>query len=391
MARVRKRGKTYSYEIKRAGKVVAHDSGFKTKREADKVAKEIEVQLDSKLDYRLQPEMSLVELFQSWLDVEIFSQNIQSQTKKKYEKRKRKIEEFFGDMKASDIVRSKYQSFINWYGESYEINELGRMNANISKAVEFAKADRLMIDDRFLLNIKLNSQKLPKEDELKFLKSKSDYDKVLDYLLMFLDYRKTVVDFIIFILFKVGFRPAECIALTWKNVDFENQEIFTNSRWNSVHHKIVPPKNDHYYKRINRPNPSVRYVPFDKEVKEVLQKLKKQQVMICKVLGIKNDNDYVFFQAGSKWELPDESTVNKRVKKIIKELSITPVITAYGARHTYGSVKVQEGVPLEVLAKWFGHKDTAMLRSIYIHLLDETKNEWFEKEKNIGGQTGGQT
>ncbi|WMB27861.1 Arm DNA-binding domain-containing protein [Streptococcus didelphis] len=94
MARVRKRGKTYSYEIKRAGKVVAHDSGFKTKREADKVAKEIEVQLDSKLDYRLQPEMSLVELFQSWLDVEIFSQNIQSQTKKKYEKRKRKIEEF---------------------------------------------------------------------------------------------------------------------------------------------------------------------------------------------------------------------------------------------------------------------------------------------------------
>lgn len=40
-------------------------------------------------------------------------------------------------------------------------------------------------------------------------------------------------------------------------------------------------------------------------------------------------------------------------------------ITAYGARHTYGSVKVQEGVPLEVLAKWFGHKDTSMLRSIY--------------------------
>lgn len=62
-------------------------------------------------------------------------------------------------------------------------------------------------------------------------------------------------------------------------------------------------------------------------------------------------------------------------------------ITAYGARHTYGSVKVQEGVPLEVLAKWFGHKDTSMLRSIYIHLLDETKNEWFEREKLSGGQT----
>ncbi|EGJ26917.1 conserved domain protein [Streptococcus porcinus str. Jelinkova 176] len=33
----------------------------------------------------------------------------------------------------------------------------------------------------------------------------------------------------------------------------------------------------------------------------------------------------------------------------------------------------------------------SILRSIYIHLLDETKNEWFEREKLSGGQTGGQT
>lgn len=87
--------------------------------------------------------------------------------------------------------------------------------------------------------------------------------------------------------------------------------------------------------------------------------------MTCRLLGVNNPEGYVFFQAGAKWELSDESTVNKRVKKIIKELGIKAVITAYGARHTYESVKVQEGVPLEVLARWFGHKDTSMLRSIY--------------------------
>lgn len=52
--------------------------------------------------------------------------------------------------------------FINWYGMTYEINEVGRMNANIKKAVEFAKADKILIDDRFLLNIKLNSKKIQK-------------------------------------------------------------------------------------------------------------------------------------------------------------------------------------------------------------------------------------
>lgn len=256
--------------------------------------------------------------------------------------------------------------------------------------MEFAKADKLMIDDRFVMNVRLNSKKLPKDIDLKYLKSRADYDRVIDYLMLFMDYRKSVVDFVVFILFKCGFRPAEALSLNWKDVDFEHQEIYSHSRWDSVHHRVVAPKNDHYYKKLNQQNPSVRYVPFDLEVKQTLLKLKKQQEAVCKLLGVKNSNDFVFYQAGAKWNVPDESTVNKKVKKIIKELDIEPIITAYGARHTYGSVKVQEGVPLEVLARWFGHKDTSMLRSIYIHLLDETKNEWFEKEKTYGGQSGGQ-
>ncbi|MDG3142851.1 site-specific integrase [Streptococcus suis] len=391
MARIRKRGNKWDYEIKRNGKVVYRGSGFTRKKDADKEAKEMEVRLDSQLDYQVKPDMSLVELFDAWLSVEILPQPLQKQTIKKYEKRKRKIEEFFGDTKVSDILRSQYQTFMNWYGQSYEINELGRMNANIRKALEFAKADKLLVDDRFLLNVKLNTQKFPKKPEYKFLKSRADYDAVIDYLMTFMDYRYSVVDFVIYILFKCGLRPAEALCLRWEHIDFEKQELFTNDRWNSIEHKIVPPKNDHYFKKINHPNPSVRHIPFDLQVKKVLSKLKKQQDVTCRLLGVNNPEGYVFFQAGAKWELPDESSVNKRVKKIIKELGIKPVITAYGARHTYGSVKVQEGVPLEVLARWFGHKDTSMLRSIYIHLLDETRNEWFEREKISGGQIGGQT
>ncbi|MGT2810462.1 hypothetical protein [Streptococcus intermedius] len=36
---------------------------------------------------------------------------------------------------------------------------------------------------------------------------------------------------------------------------------------------------------------------------------------------------------------------------------------------------VNEVLPLEGLAKWFGHKDTTMLRETSIHLLQETKDE----------------
>lgn len=390
MGRVRKRGKTWEVEIRKKGKVVYFSSGFKTKREAEAHDREMEVLLTANVDYKLSHKMKLSDLFLMWLDVDILSQSLQEQTKKRYMKRHGTIVEYFGDAKIGEIVRSDYQRFLNWYGESYEVNEVGRMHANIQKAVEFARADKMLIDDTFLLAIRLNSTKLPKEECLKFLNSRSDYDKVIDYLELFMDYRKSVVDFIIYLMFKVGFRPAGAICVNWDNVDFELQEIWTKNRWNSIQKKLSPPKNDYYYyRKRNKLNPSVRKVPFDLPTKAMLVKLKKQQETVCRLLGVQNENNFVFFQAGAKWALPDESTVNKRVKKIIKELDIEPVITAYGCRHTYGSIKVQEGVPLEVLAKWFGHKDTSMLRTVYIHLMDETRDEWSEREKTLGGKLGG--
>ncbi len=163
MARIRKRGKNWEYEIKQNGKIVARGSGFSRKKDAERDARKVELSIGNQsLHYELKQDMTLVELFNSWLNIEILPQAIQPQTKKKYLKRLAKIQEYFGDSKVSDIVRSQYQMFINWYGMTYEINEVGRMNANIKKAVEFAKADKILIDDRFLLNIKLNSKKIQK-------------------------------------------------------------------------------------------------------------------------------------------------------------------------------------------------------------------------------------
>lgn len=394
MARIRKRGKTWSFEIERKGKGEKsyHGSGFRTKKEASDKAKEIELQLASGQLTVYENPLTLVELFDSWLEVEILPQKLDIDTKKRYKRRREVIKNYFGDMLVSDIVRSNYQKFINFYGESYEINELGRMNANITKAVEFAKADRIPIDDSFLKNIKLNSIREPRHPDTKFLHSQDDYERVMKYLRLFMDYRKSVVPYVLYILFGIGLRPGEALSLTWADIDFDRQEVYTHSRWSSHKHTVVPPKNDHYYRRINRRNPSVRKVPANMQVMQVLQELKSIQERTLKVLNLENRENFVFFQYGAKWPVPDESTLNKALKKMLKQLEIEPIMTVYGARHTYGSVKVREGVPLEALAKWFGHKDTTMLREVYVHLLQETDDEWAEIEKGKTlGQTFGQT
>lgn len=225
-------------------------------------------------------------------------------------------------MKLSQLLRSDYQKFLNVYGNNYEINELGRMHANIVKTVEFAKADLISVDDRFLLNVKLYSQKESKDVDKKFIHSISDYERIVDYLLMFMDYRKTVLHHIIYCMFRMGLRPAEILALKWEDIDFGKQEVYTHCRWSSTKHCIVPAKNEHYYRKIKKRNPSIRYVPIPSETLIVLKQLKKEQTSILKILNLTNEEGFVFFQFEAKHPVPDESTVNKALKRVLKKLDI---------------------------------------------------------------------
>ncbi|MEY8462188.1 tyrosine-type recombinase/integrase [Streptococcus merionis] len=385
MARIRKRAnmKTYELEIEKTkSHPRIYKSGFRTKSEAIKEARRIESLLEQGKYNTAHTDITLSELFNMWLTVEIDAQDLDPDTKKRYRRRQRWIEDYFGDVQVNQILRSHYQMFINRYGEHYEINEVGRMNANIVKAIEFAKADLIDVDDRFLLNIKLNSKRKPKEADKKFIHRRLDYEKLVDYLLIYMDYRKTVLPHIMYLILQTGLRPSEALALTWSDVDFKKQEIYTHRRWSSTKMTFAPAKNDNVYRKLGRRNPSKRYIPFNGQVLGVLEELKSLQERMLKVLGLENAQGFVFFQVGGIHPVPDESSLNKAFKRVLKKLDIEPIITIYGARHTYGSIKVQEGVPIEVLAKWFGHKDTITLQETYIHLLEETRDEWFEKEKN---------
>lgn len=98
-----------------------------------------------------------------------------------------------------------------------------------------------------------------------------------------------------YLIFSVGLRPAEALALTWEDFGFENQEVYTHRRWSSKKKTFVPAKNDHYYRKLNRKNPSKRHCPFNSQVSEVFQELKQLQEKMLKVLGLENEVGFVFF------------------------------------------------------------------------------------------------
>ena len=177
--RYRKRGDSnlWTYEIRSEGKTVVHNSGFKTKKLAESEAEPILQEL--RLGKRISRDISLVDLYQEWLELKILPSSRSEETKKKYLLRKNTIERLFGNKKVTQIRASEYQRIMNKYGQTVGRNFLGRLNTGIHQSIQMAIADKVLIDD-FTQHVELFSSKEQQMTEEKYLHTERDY---LDLLL----------------------------------------------------------------------------------------------------------------------------------------------------------------------------------------------------------------
>ena len=315
----------------------------------------------------LNRDMTLPQLNQKWFNLKIKSSNRSNETLRKYQYKLDKINELFGDKKIIDIKHSDYQLAMNKLGEKLGKNLLGRINSDIKKCIQLAIADRLMIND-FTINVELHSQKIKQAKDEKYIHSEQHYQKNLKELKEKMDYKKSISPFILYFLFKTGMRYGELVALTWKEIDYKNQLIYTYRRFNTTRvWDFVPPKNE----------TSIRYIPIDEYDVRILKNLKQQQQYYFQSLGLSNPNNFVFAHYGLKSILPSVATINKALKLLLEQLHISPIITTKGARHTYGSILLSKGFNMYVIAKIMGHKDISMLIEVYGHAIQETTDKQF--------------
>src|SRR5262249_1889332 len=69
--------------------------------------------------------------------------------------------------------------------------------------------------------------------------------------------------------------------------------------------------------------------------------------------------------SGKPWGKSNQQAPMAEASRIAK---ITPLISFHGLRHTWASLSVMAGVPLMVVAKNLGHRDTRMCELHYGHL-----------------------
>ena len=191
-ARYRQRGKKklWLVEIRQGDKTLNSKSGFRTKKDAQKYAEPILQKIRN--GNTLRPDMTLVDLYQEWLDLKIIPSSRQQTTINKFILRKKIIKKYFGNKKVSEIKPSDYQKAMNKYGNHINRNGLGRLNNDIHNAISMAIADKVLIDD-FTVNVELYSTKIAQTVDDKYLQSEADYNAVIDFITQKLDYHKSVV------------------------------------------------------------------------------------------------------------------------------------------------------------------------------------------------------
>lgn len=190
--------------------------------------------------------------------------------------------------------------------------------------------------------------------------SKEDMDKILDSIKDFYFYA------VIYIARETGLRRGEILALKWKDINLDNNNIYIQRSVQEVRGEGLS------YKKPKN-NSSYRNLYVDDDTVKTLKESKKHH------LEISHEDNLVFtFPDGSKIR-PDY--VTKKFKKILKNLNLGSH-RLHDLRHTHATELLQAGVNPKIVQERLGHSKIETTLNIYSHLIPSMQKNAIEVLKN---------
>lgn len=189
--------------------------------------------------------------------------------------------------------------------------------------------------------------------------------------------------------FGTGMRIGEILALTWDDIDFENEVIHVTKTLSYLFDRI---RNKKMYFTINPPKTktSVRDVPMLPKVKEALL-YQREKGTKCKVAvdGYKN---FVFctkngnvYTASNIWTSINRIVegMNKKENERAQIEGRKPVyferFSAHSMRHTFATRCYEKGMRPKVVQQILGHSSIDMTLDVYTHVTQKMIQEDMKK------------
>lgn len=361
MASFTKRGKTWTYIVSRYtdGKYdPIRKGGFRTKKEAQVAAAEVEANLSKGIVPHLKPE-PFNEYFKSWL--ELYKTNIGKNTRERYINTLNTIDDEFGGKPIQDIKRKEYQQFLNEYGKTRSKETVRKLNTHIRACVKDA-IDEGIISKDFTRKAVITglAPKKASEKHINYDESKLLLNLAIKKINEIDDTKKKLPIYIILLGLTSGMRFGEMVGLTRKDFNFSNNTINIDKTWGytkKMHEGFGPTKNEQ----------SERVIKMDPKTMAIFKKMFNSTP--------ENIHRLVFYNQTSKYKVVSNATVNATLKSLLSELKVEP-ISVHGLRHTHASVLIyQRKVTINYISERLGHKDIETTIKDYSHVLKELREE----------------
>lgn len=364
MASFRKRGDKWEYRIKYKDPATGKQrekskGGFKTKKEAQIEAAEIE----KKLYYGQHTVIKNQDiLIKDWLTEWLHDYGSHCQTNTL------KTRKFFihslliphlGYFKLSQLTRKDYQDFINKLIKQYSKSTVQTIHSVFCSAINKA------VELEMLTHNKFTHISIKKKDEISDIKNNYlNKDQVTEFLKvakMRLFHHYIIVS----MLLRTGMRKGELLALTWDDIDFEKKAIqISKSRGQ---YGVKPPKT----------KSSIRTITIDDTLIEELKTYKSWQKKNRLKYGPNYQESEYLITSPNGSEI-GEFAVNKIIDHIVKKANLHH-ITPHGLRHTHAIMLLESGADIKYVSERLGHTTINMTANVYLHVTEKQEKENVKK------------
>lgn len=157
-----------------------------------------------------------------------------------------------------------------------------------------------------------------------------------------------------------GLRISEALALTWADIDFEDNSIYINK---SAQYLCLDGKYEMLTQHSTKTASSVRVIPMTQKSREALIELKRM-----------SDGNNVISTINGKSPTPQSLGLSlTRISRNAGIIGQHETRGLHSLRHTFATMLFENNCPVKIVSELLGHSNTKITENIYIHIIQKQK------------------